>query len=260
MPQQHLFLLYRLLIQKDQVELSASSSISVSAPATKLNKIVFDEDDDGNESNSSKSVGKNETIKNNEDDNDNDADWEDETNETINKSIGVDSNRDDEDDDKDEDSDAPVEVSLSDAKSAARLEKLKTIEALKSKKLEAKATHEQRATKGRELNLEKKRKAEILVAAKNAKDAIEMSVFEEAEKEAVKIFEENDIDDPHILRKKKLAKNSVAKKISGFTVIPLDAALAKQKPVAQSVNMFSATIAMTQTRDGPPPNFVRKVR
>ncbi|KAJ3012174.1 UNVERIFIED_CONTAM: hypothetical protein HDU68_001341 [Siphonaria sp. JEL0065] len=179
-----------------------------------------------------------------------------------------------EDDSDEDDDDAPEAVSIIDLKNKAK-EQLKVAkEESISKKLEAK----ERQSKGRKVNLEKQEK---LVATKSAKQAIDLSIFEEAErieqfrkakeaKEQAKkrnhiVLETEDFDTG--VSKKKTVKS---RKIGGFTVVPLDATLVKQKLIAPAVAEFQrsqtfgdrinrsyATLFMTQAKDGAPPKFAK---
>ncbi|KAJ3023897.1 UNVERIFIED_CONTAM: hypothetical protein HDU68_008421 [Siphonaria sp. JEL0065] len=180
-------------------------------------------------------------------------------------------------DSDDDDDEAPEAVSIIDLKKKAKEQLKASKEESISKKLEAK----ERQSKGRKVNLEKKEK---LVAAKSAKQAIDLSIFEEAErieqgkakesKEQAKkrnhIVLETDDFDTGVTKKKKAVKS---RKIGGFTVVPLDATLVKQKPVAPSVVEFQrgqifgdrikrrpASLSMTQAKDGAPPNFAKSSR
>ncbi|KAI9329983.1 hypothetical protein BDR26DRAFT_871916 [Obelidium mucronatum] len=178
-----------------------------------------------------------------------------------------------------DDDDAPEAVSIMDLKKTA-IEKLKTAQAeSKSKKLAEKAAQAERQSKGRKVNLEKQEK---LVAAKSANQAIDFSIFEEAERiEKIKkaestkelskkrnhmVLESSEFD--HEPVKKKTSVKT--RRISGFTVVPLDSTIIKQKPVSQTVVDFRreqifgdrikrrpASVTMTQTKDGAPPRFAK---
>ncbi|KAJ3068592.1 hypothetical protein HDU98_008265 [Podochytrium sp. JEL0797] len=151
----------------------------------------------------------------------------------------------DQQDEGDDSDDAPEAVSISHLKQQAIDDLKREKEALKSKKLETKAIQEQRQAKGREVNLEKEQK---MVAAKSAKQAIDMSVFEEAEriaqskeiesKEASKkrnhtVLETTEEFDTGVKR-----KTVKTRRVGGFTVVPIDVSLVKQKPVAKAVVDF----------------------
>ncbi|KAJ3384649.1 hypothetical protein HDU84_002825 [Entophlyctis sp. JEL0112] len=196
-------------------------------------------------------------------------------------------------DNSNSDSDSGVEeVSLAATRSAVERDIKRRKESEKSKKLEAKAIHEKRAAKGRELNLEKlKKKAQVqpdettkpaLVAAKDAKSAIDLSVFAQADKDAKskqetvaakkRIF--NDSDDVKRPAKKERPNVSAVRQISGFNVVPLDSeALRKPKASNAKVIKFqknqlygeriprkNAVATMAQRRDGAIPNFVSSKR
>ncbi|ORY41868.1 hypothetical protein BCR33DRAFT_767252 [Rhizoclosmatium globosum] len=150
----------------------------------------------------------------------------------------------DEDDEDEDDDDAPEAISIVDLKKQAQEALKMAKEDIKSQKLEAKAIQEKRQAKGREVNLEKEQK---LIAAKSAKQAIDLSIFQEADriaksksKEAVEVSKKRnhivlENDDFDVGVKRKVVKS---RKVAGFTVVPLDSTLVKQKPVAPSVLSF----------------------
>ncbi|KAJ3232823.1 hypothetical protein HDU81_002732 [Chytriomyces hyalinus] len=77
-----------------------------------------------------------------------------------------------------DDGDVPEAVSIVETKRAAQQTLISSKQQSKSQKMQMKSVHSEREAKGRELNIEKQKK---LVAAKDAKKAIDMSIFEEAE-------------------------------------------------------------------------------
>ncbi|KAI8613700.1 hypothetical protein BC830DRAFT_454061 [Chytriomyces sp. MP71] len=205
------------------------------------------------------------------------------------------------------DDDAPEAVSISDSKKREAESRRNLITKEKSKKIESKAAQKEREEKGRQLKLQKEQKKQ-LVAAKEAKQVLDMSIFEEAERSAKvaqlsdyfsllhcsrdaveeernrgpsarirtraaatkRVFNDTDLESEPAKKKRRPAKQ-IVQRIGGFTIVPLDASLVKQKPVAKSVTdfqkdkLFGSRIqrkpvlsTMARAKDGAPPNFRRK--
>ncbi|KAJ3254045.1 hypothetical protein HDU77_004267 [Chytriomyces hyalinus] len=178
-----------------------------------------------------------------------------------------------------EDGDVPEAVSIVETKRAAQQTLISSKQQSKSQKMQMKSVHSEREAKGRELNIEKQKK---LVAAKDAKKAIDMSIFEEAElaasakKSAVASAATGkrshlSLESLDTIEPKKKKVSTKAKRIGAFTIVPIDVSLVKQKPTAPAVSNFqksqlfgdriqrkSALHSMGKPSDGIPPKFRSK--
>ncbi|TPX70069.1 hypothetical protein CcCBS67573_g06670 [Chytriomyces confervae] len=177
-----------------------------------------------------------------------------------------------------EDGDVPEAVSIVETKRAAQQTLISSKQQSKSQKMQMKSVHSEREAKGRELNIEKQKK---LVAAKDAKKAIDMSIFEEAElaasakKSAVVSTGKRShlsLESLDTIEPKKKKTSTKAKRIGAFTIVPIDVSLVKQKPTAPAVSNFqksqlfgdriqrkSALLSMGKPSDGIPPNSAESV-